>query len=643
MLRALLTTTSTLALALSVSAEERLGAYLKTLEAHPSPNAVSFDAGGDLLAIADPLRGRVTVQRIDRSVPLVPNEDGSFPAVKMTDPALNSYPITYQGRHPSGLSFSPFNRLWMTDSVTGRLASAALGSAQLETYPENAVHELLHQPGAIAASKRTLAIVEPLLHQVLLLDHPRHEGDETEFQLRARVGARGVDAGELLFPTDVAIAEDERVYVCDRGNHRVQVFSPQGEHLFSWGDWGWAPGFFADPTGLEVAQGKVYVTDSSNHRVQVFDLEGEWLYEWGLHALMPREGEGKLHYPGGLAVTGAGDLAAVAEAMDDRVQLFGVGEAPERFSRLDRSWQDLTASPHLGETIAVGGGLLFLGEPEGNRVKPYEWSRYGPRQVSELGGRGTAHGRLLGLTGMCFVSETRSLLTLDPGNQRLQLYRLGEVDAEVPAFSLFLGRFVKGLHLKQGVEGGALAMRADGSFDLIDRSAREIRRYDSSWRLSKTFGGAQLVNPTDIEWDPAGQRLLVTDANTEVAADGASGRVLSFADGASEASVLVEGLSSPAGLGVAADGGFYVTELLEHKVKRFDESGELLQSWGSKGLGEDEFFQPRDVEVDEDGRVLVVDHGNHRLMVYDAEGAFLETFGPRLYTREARGVDGGDG
>ena len=629
--------------ALGVSAQDQLGSYRETLEELTSPTVVAFDEGGDLLAVADPLRGEVHIRRLDRAAPPVPNADGSIKAVRLTDPRLNRYPITHNKRHPSGLAFSPYGRLWVTDGVTGRLSSTALGSSSLETYAGNEVHELFHQPGAIDVSAESLAIVEPLLHEVLILDHPRHEGAGTEFRLRARVGARGSGDGQLLFPSDVAIAGDERVYVCDRGNHRIQVFSPAGEHLSSWGDWGWAPGFFADPSGIDIAGGRVYVTDSSNHRVQVFDLEGEWLYEWGLHALVPREGEGKLHYPGGLAVTKAGDLAAVAEAMDDRVQLFDMGQAPTRFSRLDRSWQDLTASPHLGETIAVGGGLLFLGEPEGNRVKPYEWSRYGPRQVSELGGRGRAHGRLLGLTGMAYSPSSRSLLTLDPGNNRVQLYRLGQVDPEVPAFSLTLGRFVKGLQLPEGVEGGALAMRPDGSFDLIDRSARELRRYDTSWQLTETFGGFELVNPIDIEWDPTGQRLLVTDANAQAGYDEPWGRVLSFPDGAREPTILVEGLPSPSGIGVSSDGGFYVSDLLEHRIDRFDPSGAHIQAWGSKGLGKDELFQPRDVEVDEDGRVLVVDHGNHRLMIFDAEGEFLEVFGPRLYTRKARGVDGGEG
>jgi len=237
---------------------------------------------------------------------------------------------------------------------------------------------------------------------------------------------------------------------------------------------------------------------------------------------------------------------------------------------------------------------------------------------------------------MAYSPLTRSLLTLDPGNRRLQLYRLSPVDPEVPAFSLSLGRFVKGMRLPEGVEGGALAMRPDGSFDLLDRSAREIRRYGADWQFMEAFGGFELVNPTDIEWDPVMERLLVTDANAQAGFEEPWGRVLSFTDSARHPSVLVEGLPFPAGIGVGLDGGFYVSDLLKHRIDRFDPSGAPVQRWGSKGLGRTEFFQPRDVEVDGEGRVLVVDHGNHRLMVFDGDGAFLEVFGPKLYTREAR-------
>ena len=620
-------------ISLTASAQDRLGVYQQTLEELRSPSAVAFNDGGELLAIAEPLCGELRVLRMEREIDLRPDEDGNIPAIPIADSRLNNYPIFYRDISPGGVAFSPFGRLWITDSLTGELCSAELGSEELLRYESSKEH--LDQPKALAVTSKSLAVVEALRHEVLIFDHPRNEGAATRLKLRAKIGGRGSGAKDLLYPIDVAISKDERIYVCDRGNHRVQVYDSAGSHLFSWGDWGWSPGFFADPTGLEISEEKVYVSDSSNHRVQVFDLEGTWLYEWGLHALEPREGEGKLHYPGGLSVTADGRLAAVAESFDDRVQLYGYGPPPERFSRLDRSWQDMTASPHLGETLAEGGGLLFFGEPEGNRVKPYEWSQFGPRQVSEFGGRGTAHGRLLGLTGMAFQESDRSLLVADPGNARLQLYKLGTVDPETPAYSLTLSRFAKGLRLPSGIECGAIARHDDGSFDLLDLNAREILRYGADWKLRYKVGKGALSGPTDIEWDQERERLLISDACAPRGGS-AAGRVLSITRESRTPRVLTEGLSSPAGIGLRSDGGFYVSDRIDHKVSRHDAAGERVLEWGTKGLGCLQFFQPRDVEVDSSGRVLVADHGNHRLMVFNEEGTFLETFGPKLYTRAAR-------
>ena len=173
---------------------------------------------------------------------------------------------------------------------------------------------------------------------------------------------------------------------------------------------------------------------------------------------------------------------------------------------------------------------------------------------------------LLGLTGMAYSSADRSLLVADPGNRRVQLYSLGPVDAETPAFDLSLGRFVKGMRLPDPVECGPIARHGDGSFDLLDLHAREIRRYDADWKLVTTFGGWELVNPIDIEWDPVANRLLVSDAIAQDRWDNPAGRVLSFPGGGHEPSALVEDLPSPAGIGVSSDGGFYVSDLLEHRV-----------------------------------------------------------------------------
>src|SRR4029077_310489 len=83
-------------------------------------------------------------------------------------------------------------------------------------------------------------------------------------------------------PTNMALAEDGAIYVTDGyGNARVHKFAPNGRLLLSWGEPGGGPGQFNLPHGIAVDRdGRVYVADRENSRVQVFTPEGEYLTEW---------------------------------------------------------------------------------------------------------------------------------------------------------------------------------------------------------------------------------------------------------------------------------------------------------------------------------------------------------------------------
>jgi DNA-binding beta-propeller fold protein YncE len=83
-------------------------------------------------------------------------------------------------------------------------------------------------------------------------------------------------------PTNVALAADGALYVTDGyGNARVHKFAPDGRLLLSWGEPGEGPGQFNLPHGIAVDRdGHVYVADRENSRVQVFTPEGEYLTAW---------------------------------------------------------------------------------------------------------------------------------------------------------------------------------------------------------------------------------------------------------------------------------------------------------------------------------------------------------------------------
>ena len=83
-------------------------------------------------------------------------------------------------------------------------------------------------------------------------------------------------------PTNVALSPEGDIYVTDGyGNCRVHKFSPEGELLYSWGEPGSGPGQFRLVHGICVhPDGTVYVGDRMNSRIQLFSPGGEYITEW---------------------------------------------------------------------------------------------------------------------------------------------------------------------------------------------------------------------------------------------------------------------------------------------------------------------------------------------------------------------------
>lgn len=83
-------------------------------------------------------------------------------------------------------------------------------------------------------------------------------------------------------PTNLAVAPNGDLYVTDGyGNARVHRFAPDGTLIQSWGEPGTGPGQFILPHGIRVAaDGRVFVADRENDRLQIFSPSGEYLTQW---------------------------------------------------------------------------------------------------------------------------------------------------------------------------------------------------------------------------------------------------------------------------------------------------------------------------------------------------------------------------
>jgi hypothetical protein len=96
----------------------------------------------------------------------------------------------------------------------------------------------------------------------------------------------GFDSGKPFnMPTKVAVASNGDIYVSDGyGNSYIHVFDESGQFKFSWGGRGGDKGQFDLPHGVFVDRDdgdKVYVIDRFNNRVQIFSPSGDYIDEWG--------------------------------------------------------------------------------------------------------------------------------------------------------------------------------------------------------------------------------------------------------------------------------------------------------------------------------------------------------------------------
>jgi DNA-binding beta-propeller fold protein YncE len=102
------------------------------------------------------------------------------------------------------------------------------------------------------------------------------------------LGQAGIALGPDTFnaPTDVTVAANGDVFVSDghggETNARIVKFTKDGRLIKTWGHKGAAPGDLDEPHDIFLggSQNRIYVADRRNSRIQVFDQDGNFIAAW---------------------------------------------------------------------------------------------------------------------------------------------------------------------------------------------------------------------------------------------------------------------------------------------------------------------------------------------------------------------------
>ncbi|MBI3869783.1 MAG: 6-bladed beta-propeller [Verrucomicrobia bacterium] len=204
-------------------------------------------------------------------------------------------------------------------------------------------------------------------HQVFEFDH--------DGKLLREWGVKGIggnDETHFNKPTDIAVLPDGSFYVSDGYvNSRVVKFSSEGKFQFQWGGKGSAPGEFLVPHGIAVDRsGKVYVADRENDPVQVFSPDGRFLAQWK-HPAMGRPYGLRISNEGLLYVADGGEQPAAPPNRSGVAVLDLDGKIVATFGR----WGNYDGQFMMAHDIALSNtGEIYVGDIDGRRVQKLTWT-----------------------------------------------------------------------------------------------------------------------------------------------------------------------------------------------------------------------------------------------------------------------------
>ena len=457
-----------------------------------------------------------------------------------------------------GVHLDADGTLYLTDSGNGALyVFAASGPTAHILAGKGLVFGSRKLAGIARLDDATLAIANSGDDFIAALDAKRAQ--------RLQIGEAGSAEGRLDSPAGLAASARGRLYVADRGNHRVSVFTREGLFLFAFGNDPADPLRLSKPTQIAVdAEERVYVLDDrEGGRLTVFSHQGEALKR----------------------------LSAE--------QFKGQAERAMRFSAL-------AVDAH---------GRVFLADKANGKILELDWRAGKP--VFSFGSKGAGRGQFGEVTAMS-VTADRKLAIGDSENRKVEIYQLPPAPAPAgPALpTVARGPALVAAAGESAPDCDSVQPLPAGGMLCVQRETRRVLRVAADGK-AEPFGG-EFARP----------RLVALDERDIAVVDGDHIKLFAH-DGKARFTIGGGGsrdgeFDSPAG--AALGERIYVSDTDNRRIQIFSRDGVYLDKIVNSK--EQPLLQrPGAIALDAAGNLYVADNGLYKVRVFGPDKRLLYDVG----------------
>jgi DNA-binding beta-propeller fold protein YncE len=189
----------------------------------------------------------------------------------------------------------------------------------------------------------------------------------------------------------------------------------------------------------------------------------------------------------------------------------------------------------------------------------------------------------------------------------------------------------------QFVEAVGVATDSQDRVFVFNRGEHPVCVFDRDGKFLNAWGEGQFIRPHGIWIGPDDAVYLTDDLDHTVRKYtsrgellwklGTSGRGSDTGVRESDYRSITHGgppFNQPTNLAIGGDGSLFISDGYGNcRIHKFSADGQLLLSWGEPGPGPGQFNLPHGIGVDSRGRVLVADRENSRIQIFSSAGEYL--------------------